>query len=498
VETALSNALVSLSRYAVCDEIASGGMATVHVGRQRGAVGFARTVAVKRLFPTYARDPEFVAMFTEEARLAARIRHPNVIATLDVVAENRELFLVMEYVAGESLSTLVQRAEERGVRMPPEVTASIVIGMLEGLQAVHDAVAEDGTPLGIVHRDVSPHNVMVGVDGAARLLDFGIAKATALAQRTRQGLVKGKLGYMAPEQLRGEPVSCSSDLFSVGVVLWELLSGQRLFRASNEGAIIAKILEARIPPVEELAPGIGPVLGEVVALALAKDPQQRPGSAADMARRIERAIVPASHHAVGAWVREIASESLKARAEIVRKVERETGEAESAPISSGAPGAASASAPPSRARMISVKPVLSSGRRRTQGTLTMAAPNAPRRFGWRAAITVGLAAGGVVGAVAFAFANPTPRPSTASRGIATSAQGAAVRARPSLEEPAPPEPPPRAGLPAEPVEPGSTPSDTALPWPPPTPPAIKTKSPCDPPYYEDADGIRRVKRECLW
>src|SRR5262245_51026591 len=166
-----------IGRYALHGELASGGMATVHLGRLLGPVGFSRTVAIKRLHAQYAQDPEFVSMFLDEARLAARIRHPNVVPTLDVVATSGELFLVMEYVPGESLSRLARAARDRMERMPPRIVSAIMSGVLHGLHAAHEAKSERGEPLGIVHRDVSPQNVLVGTDGVARVLDFGVAKA---------------------------------------------------------------------------------------------------------------------------------------------------------------------------------------------------------------------------------------------------------------------------------------------------------------------------------
>jgi eukaryotic-like serine/threonine-protein kinase len=182
-----------IGRYALYDVLASGGMATVHIGRLLGPVGFSRTVAIKRLHPRYAGDPEFVSMFLEEARLVARIRHPHVVPMLDVVATAGELFLVMEYVAGESLARLAHAAAERGERVPLRVSVAILSGLLQGLHAAHEAHDEHGQPLGIVHRDVSPQNVLVGSDGQARVLDFGIAKAAGRVQTTADGQVKGKL-----------------------------------------------------------------------------------------------------------------------------------------------------------------------------------------------------------------------------------------------------------------------------------------------------------------
>src|SRR5262245_3092434 len=176
-----------VGRYALYGEIASGGMATVHFERLLGPVGFSRTVAIKRLHPQFAKDPEFVSMFLDEARLAARIRHPNVVATLDVVATKGELFLVMEYVQGESLSRLARAVMARGENLPPRIVASIMCGVLHGLHAAHEARDQRGEPLGIVHRDVSPQNVLVGIDGTARVVDFGVAKASGRHQSTRKG-----------------------------------------------------------------------------------------------------------------------------------------------------------------------------------------------------------------------------------------------------------------------------------------------------------------------
>src|SRR5258708_3975182 len=198
-------------------------MATVHFGTLLGPVGFSRTVAIKRLHEQFAKDPEFVSMFLDEARVAARIRHPNVVQTLDVVATEGQIFLVMEYVQGESLSHLVRATRKRGKKIPPKIVATVLAGALHGLQAAHDAKDEHGAPLGIVHRDVSPHNVLVGVDGVSRVLDFGVAKAAGRLQSTRQGQLKGKVAYMAPEQVRGAAVDRQTDVYSAAVVLWETL-----------------------------------------------------------------------------------------------------------------------------------------------------------------------------------------------------------------------------------------------------------------------------------
>jgi eukaryotic-like serine/threonine-protein kinase len=207
----------SVGRYAIFDVIGSGGMASVHLGRLLGPGGFSRTVAIKRLHSEFAKDPDFVAMLLEEARLASRIRHPNVVSMLDVVHENEELFLVMDYIEGESLSRVLRTSSRSPLPLP--IVSSVLSGVLQGLHAAHEATGEDGHPLQIVHRDVSPQNILLGVDGTARVTDFGVAKSVGRVGTTRDGRVKGKAGYMAPEQLRGgridrrvdttQPRSCS-------------------------------------------------------------------------------------------------------------------------------------------------------------------------------------------------------------------------------------------------------------------------------------------------
>ncbi|HSQ67748.1 MAG TPA: serine/threonine-protein kinase, partial [Polyangiaceae bacterium] len=218
-----------IGRYVLCDAIASGGMATVHLGRLLGPVGFSRTVAIKRLHPHFARDPEFVAMFLDEARLAARIRHPNVVSTLDVVVLQGELFVVMDYVHGEALSKLIRA----NGAVPPPIAASIIAGVLYGLHAAHEAKTDDGAPLHIVHRDISPQNVLVGVDGSARVVDFGVAKAVGRLQTTREGALKGKIAYMSPEQISTDSVDRRTDIYAASVVLWEMLTGKRLYQADH-------------------------------------------------------------------------------------------------------------------------------------------------------------------------------------------------------------------------------------------------------------------------
>jgi serine/threonine-protein kinase len=309
-----------LGRYELHGAIARGGMATVFIGRMTGAAGFARTVAIKRLHPHLAADSMFAAMFADEARLAARIRHPNVIDTIDVVSEGGELFIVMDFVNGETLAKLVRAAAAKDIRIPAPVVSSIVIGALEGLHAAHEATDEHGEPLGIVHRDVSPQNILVARDGVPRVLDFGVAKASGRLQQTEGSEIKGKLAYMSPEQLSRGRIDRRCDVFAMGVVLWETLTSKRLFAGEDAASTLNAILHAPIAPPSSVAP-IPREVDAVVLRALERDPDKRFATAQEMALALEAAIQPAPARHAGKWVEELAGEAVRKRAEIVRAVE---------------------------------------------------------------------------------------------------------------------------------------------------------------------------------
>jgi eukaryotic-like serine/threonine-protein kinase len=310
-----------LGRYTLFGEIAAGGMATVCFGRLAGEAGFAKTVAIKRLHPELARDEGFREMFVDEARLAARIRHPNVVPTLDVVSEGGELFLVMEYVHGESLGRLLRTLRAQKEPVAPKIAAAIMTGVLHGLHAAHEAKSEEGEPLHLVHRDVSPQNVIVGVDGVARVIDFGIAKATSSAQTTREGELRGKLPYMAPEQLGTTPASRRTDIYAAAVVLWEMLAGRRLFEADDERVVYGRIVAGASEPPSAFARDVPTALDDVVMRGLARNPNGRFATAREMALAIEEATPLATHSAVGAWVERSARDALTARARRLARVE---------------------------------------------------------------------------------------------------------------------------------------------------------------------------------
>ncbi|MBI4952325.1 MAG: serine/threonine protein kinase [Myxococcales bacterium] len=306
-----------VGRCELADEIAFGGMATIHLGRMRGAGGFGRIVAVKRMHAQFSRSPDFVAMFLDEARIVARVSHTNVVPTLDLVEEGGDLFIIMEYVEGLSLAALMRAAREKGERAPPTVVTRILTETLHGLHAAHEATDEDGEPMNIVHRDVSPENVLVGVDGHPRMLDFGVARASSRLGETRDGQIKGKIAYMAPEQVMGLAVDRRTDVYAASAILWQALTGRRLWKAQNIVQLTHKLLHDRIAPPTEVAPDCPPELDAIVMRGLERDPASRWRTALDMADALESAGRPATHREVGLWVRRLGSGRL---AELAAKV----------------------------------------------------------------------------------------------------------------------------------------------------------------------------------
>lgn len=311
-----------VGRYALYGEIAAGGMASVHIGRLLGPVGFARTVAIKRLHQQFAKDPEFVSMFLDEARLAARVQHPNVVATIDVVATEGELFLIMDYVRGESLSRLVRSSGKRGDFVPPRIVAGIMCGFLHGLHSAHEAKNEHGERLNLVHRDVSPQNVLVGSDGVARVLDFGVAKAAGRVQVTREGQIKGKLAYMPPEQLHGHQVTRTVDIYAAAVVCWEALTGERLFKGGTEAETLTRILKGNVAPPSSIVPNLPVTFDEVLLKALSREPTERYATAREMALALEKCAGIASATEIGEWVEELVGTILADRESRIAQIEQ--------------------------------------------------------------------------------------------------------------------------------------------------------------------------------
>jgi len=314
-----------IGRYAIYGKIAQGGMAAVHFGRLQGAAGFSRTVAIKRLHPHLAEEPEFLATMIDEARLAARIHDPNVVPTLDVVSEAGELLVVMEYVRGEALSRLLRGEEQRKRHIPLPIASAIALGALHGLHAAHEAKSDRGKPLAIVHRDVSPQNILVGADGVPRIIDFGVAKAAGRLQTTSQGVIKGKIAYMAPEQLSSAPTTRLADIYAMGIVLWEMLTGRRLFDGETDTALVMKVLSGATEPPSTHATNLPSELDALVMRALSRDAAARFSTALEMADALVRIVPPALPRDVGLWVEELARESLDRRAAVLAEIESSSG-----------------------------------------------------------------------------------------------------------------------------------------------------------------------------
>lgn len=299
--------------------VAHGGMATIYAGTLGG-----EPIAVKLLHPHLAEDPHIRAMFLHEANLASRLEHENVVR---VFAHGEHpvhgAYLLMELLEGGDLSGLLKAAATADRRLPPTVVARLVVDLCRGLEAAHSLTGEDGAPLRLIHRDVSPHNLLVGTDGVGRLTDFGIAKSDERYTMTRPGQLKGKLSYMAPEQLAHEDaLDRRVDVFAAGVVLWEALLGRRLFKGDDEISVINKVLLEKVPPPSTLDASLAP-LDEVTLSALARERDDRFPTAAAFADALEAAAAPlgglASREEVGALVRELLGDQLLA---LGAKIER--------------------------------------------------------------------------------------------------------------------------------------------------------------------------------
>ena len=302
-----------VGRYYIGPEIASGGMATVRLGQLEGPGGFRKLVAIKQLNAELGAEPGLSLMLAQEARLNSAISHPNVVSIFDVLEQDDELMLVMDYVNGETLAQLLRQARKHGAEVPVSIVRRMLNDVLHGLHAAHTATSVDGVPLGVVHRDVSPQNIMIGVDGIARVLDFGVAKVALGASYTAPGQVKGKLAYMAPEQVREQPVDARTDVFAAGVVLWEALSGRRLFVGGSASQVISGLLSKPIATLSEQRGEVGPELDRLLQIALARSPAARFASARDFADALEATGPLASRAEVSAWVQRMASTALEQR-----------------------------------------------------------------------------------------------------------------------------------------------------------------------------------------
>lgn len=275
-----------VGRYEVVRRLAFGGMAEVFLARETTTVGATRLVAIKRMLPHLAEDEQFTSMFLDESRVALQLQHPHICTCYEVGREDGSPFLVMEYIDGRSLAKVVELGIAGG-GLPPEIAVRIIAQAAEGLHYAHRARDANGEPLHIVHRDVSPSNIMIGRTGQVKVLDFGVAKARSHATKTHPGMVKGKFAYMAPEQCRGQVVDARADVFALGLCLYEVLTGRALYVRDTEFATITALLEEAPPSICAVNPRLPAQLDQIVQLALAKKPEERFASALDLQMALE-------------------------------------------------------------------------------------------------------------------------------------------------------------------------------------------------------------------
>jgi serine/threonine protein kinase len=509
-------------RYELLGELATGGMATVYLGRMRRPMGFNRLVAIKCMHPQYAKDPSFASMFVDEARLTARLRHPNIVPTLDIVSDGGHLLIVMEYVEGESLAGLLKLVQSAGARIPVAVACAIIHDLLLGLHEAHEATDDDGSALAIIHRDVSPQNVIVGFDGLARVLDFGVAKARSRVHHSNEGEIKGKIPYMPPEQLFGEGVDRRVDIYAAGVLLWESLTGTRLFEGSNEETLVRRIDAGDVPAPSTKVSGISPELDALVMRALCKDADGRFPTALAMAEAISGLVALPPRTEISAWVKRFAApRPIPAAAFCPLDLRVLTDAAASAdaivavlehrvPTIPSRPSFASVS----RHSRPSLIPVSSSS------TRTVAPAAGTSRLAMLCGIVAFALAGVLVGRTMraeTAFASPAHHTTTSAAVTAPAAEqpGVAVALPPAVVAPAPVAPEAPVVVKTAPVRAGraatKSAATTAAPKPAAEPKAAVVEAApapakasadakpasCRLPYVVDAEGHRHYKVECL-
>ncbi len=323
-----------IGRYELLTRLATGGMAELFLARERGLAGLERLVVVKRILPHLADQPSFVEMFLREARIVARLSHPNVVQIYELGQQDRSYHIAMEYIHGSTVREMLLLAQKEGRVLPLDVVVSVVDQACRGLHAAHELKDLDGQELGLVHRDISPHNLMCTTAGHVKLLDFGVAKSTsANVEATYSGNLKGKFAYLSPEQCRHEPLDRRSDVFAMGIVLWEMLTMRRLFKRKTELDMMQAVIEGKVPPPSRFREEVPEAIGEVVYKALATDREERYESAKamrlDLMEAARRSGIEPDEGRVASLLEEVAGETLAERRQTVEHAcERELTRAE--------------------------------------------------------------------------------------------------------------------------------------------------------------------------
>lgn len=269
-------------KYSLLHRVAVGGMAEIFLARQDGLEGFQKTICIKRIRPHLSSQPNFVRMFLNEAKLAAQLNHPNIVQIYDLGKINESYFIAMEYISGRDMSRIIPKADKKGIQFPMVYSLRIASNALEGLYYAHAKTDAYGNPLHIVHRDITPENILVGFNGTVKIVDFGIAKANTQLEQTRAGEIKGKLSYMSPEQAMGHQLDQRSDIFSLGAVLYEWITGYKLFTGENEMAILKSIIDGKIYPPSYFNESVPEPVEKILMKSLEKDREKRYQSAWDM------------------------------------------------------------------------------------------------------------------------------------------------------------------------------------------------------------------------
>ncbi|WP_146157662.1 serine/threonine protein kinase, partial [Enhygromyxa salina] len=313
-----------LAQYQILGRIALGGMAEVYKAVSRGVEGFEKVVAIKRILPHVAEDEEFITMFKDEARIAAQLQHSNIAQIYELKSEGETFYIVLEYVPGKDLRALFEHG--RGIKRPMPLAQAcyVIMQVCEGLEYAHNKKDRHGRPLGLIHRDVSPPNVLVSYEGEVKLIDFGVAKAAGRASQTQAGILKGKFGYMSPEQVRGATIDRRSDVFSLGVVLWEILCNQRLFQAETDFATLEKVRTVSVDPPSRINPAVSTKLEQVVMRSLAADLNERYQTASELHDALQAFMFEEglfySRKNLAEWMQESFARDIEAEKEIARQV----------------------------------------------------------------------------------------------------------------------------------------------------------------------------------
>jgi eukaryotic-like serine/threonine-protein kinase len=319
-----STPTTAFGKYQLFASLGRGGMADVFLSVARGQMGFNKLAVIKRLRQALAEEAAFRNMFLDEARLAARLNHPNIVHTYEVGEQNGVYFIAMEYLEGQSLNKVLKEALRRNVALETEFAVRVIADALSGLHHAHELRDYDGRPLSIIHRDISPHNIFVTYDGHTKLVDFGIAKAALSSTETEVGVLKGKVAYMSPEQAMGGPIDARADLFAMGIVLWELIARQRLMSGESAANTLHKLMNEPIPRLSQVMTSpVDPTLDVIVARALEKDPGLRWQSAAEMRDALETWLAsqprPMRQDEVGRAMQHL---FLNVREEVQRQIQR--------------------------------------------------------------------------------------------------------------------------------------------------------------------------------